>query len=276
MSEGVVGRAPSPAMMPRRRPVIPPAQRPPARSTYQIAADIPRRGVAAVIWPDTGVLLNLGTDLQLIDRFRNHCRGRIRLAKAVARELRGHSELSTVDLTEEAYDRVRAASLAVRCLLIGPERLNVIEPDFSDLREIENVALQLKSLSDAPDKRHGGEAEIIVLAAKNARLQRNRQVLLTNDGGASVVANQHGISSRHFGDMLAEFACTDRTVDAADWFGAFASAIRISAPPAHSRPMNAKSFVCSANASGCTSCDAYLAQASSASSGFRLAPPLGE
>jgi hypothetical protein len=257
MSEGAAARAPSPAMMPRRRPVIPPAERPPTRSTYLIAADIPRRGVAAAIWPDTGVLLNLGTDQQLLDRFRSHYRGRIRLAKAVARELRRHSELSTIDLAEEAHDRVRAASLAVRCLLVGPGRLNVAEPDLPDLPEIENVALQLKSLSEATDKRHGGEAEIIVLAAKHARLQRNRQVLLTNDGGASVVANQHGIPSRHFGDILAEFACADRAVDAANWLSTFVSALRVSAPPVHCRPTDAENFACFADASGCASCDAY-------------------
>jgi hypothetical protein len=256
MSEGVSGRAPSPAMMPRRRPVIPPAQRPPSRSKYQVAADIPRRGVIAPIWPDTGVLLNLGTDQQLLDRFRNHYRGRIRLAKAVARELRRHSEQSTADLVEETYDRVSAASLAVRCLLVGPDHLDVVEPDMLDLPGIENVALQLKALSEASGKRHGGEAEIIVLAAKHARLRQERQVLFTNDGGASIVADQYGIPSRHFGDILAEFACADRTVGGAEWFSTFTSTVRISAPPAHCRPTGEKNFACSADALGCVFCDA--------------------
>jgi hypothetical protein len=256
MSEGAVGRAPSPIMMPRRRPVVPPAQRPPVRSAYQVAVDMPRRGVPAAVWPDTGVLLNLGTDQQLLDRFRKRHHGQIRLAKAVARELRRHSELSTADLAEDAYDRVSAASLAVRCLLVGPDRLNVVEPDLQDLPEIENVALQLKALSEAADKRHGGEAEIVVLASRYARLQPTRQVLFTNDGGASIVAKHHGIPSRHFGDILAEFACADRAVDPIKWFSTFTFAVRISAPPAHCRPTDAKYFACSADAFGCTSCDA--------------------
>ena len=76
------GRRPTPAMMPRRRPVIPPVQRPPARSRFVVAADIPRRGPRrAIVWPDTGVLLALGTDQALLDRFRRHYRGRIRLTR---------------------------------------------------------------------------------------------------------------------------------------------------------------------------------------------------
>ena len=74
---------PTPAMMPRRRPAIPPAQRPPARARFLVAVEIPRRGTqGAIVWPDTGVLLGLGTDQGLLDRFRRHYRGRIRLDEA--------------------------------------------------------------------------------------------------------------------------------------------------------------------------------------------------
>ena len=66
---------PTPAMMPRRRPAIPLAQRPPARARFLVAVGIPRRGMqGAIVWPDTGVLLGLGTDQDLLDRFRRHYR----------------------------------------------------------------------------------------------------------------------------------------------------------------------------------------------------------
>ena len=125
---------PTPAMMPRRRPAIPLAQRPPARARFLVAAGIPRRGAqGAIVWPDTGVLLGLGTDQDLLDRFRRHYRGRIRLAKLVCRELRAFSEQPTGEAPDEDYDRITAATRAVRTLLIGESALPVTELADDDL-----------------------------------------------------------------------------------------------------------------------------------------------
>ena len=90
---------------------------------------------------------------------------------------------------------------------------------------------QLKALSEVPGKRHSGEAELIVLAEKQAALGQGKHILLSNDGGASIVAGQHGISTRHIGDILAEFACADPDLAAEACMRAFNVAIRISAPP---------------------------------------------
>jgi hypothetical protein len=256
MSGSGDGQRPTPMMMPRRRPMIPPAQRPPVRSTYVVAQGIPRRGVLdAVIWPDTGVLLNLGTDEALLNRFRRHYQGRIRVTKTVARELRRHSEHSTVGLPDDDRNRVAAAGQAFHSLLVGPGRLNPVEAALADLPDIANVTQQLKARSESVDKRHGGEAEIIVLASKQATRQRRKNVLLTNDGDASVIAGQHGIPARHFGDILAEFACADRELSAAECLRVFTAAVRISAPPAHCRPSKADYFTCAKNEAGCALCD---------------------
>jgi hypothetical protein len=247
---------PTPAMMPRRRPAIPPAQRPPARAGFLVAVDIPQRGAQrAIIWPDTGVLLGLGTDQGLLDRFRRHYRGRIRLTKLVCRELRAFSEQPTGGAPDEDYDRITAATRAVRTLLIGESALPVTELGDEDLAGAASVTEQLKALSEVSGKRHSGEAELIILAEKQAALSRDKHVLLSNDGGASIVAGQHGISTRHIGDVLAEFACADPALAAEACMRAFDVAIRISAPPACSRPTGVQAFSCTRTATGCDQCD---------------------
>jgi hypothetical protein len=259
MSGSGDGQRPTPNMMPRRRPVIPPAQRPPARSTYQRASGIPRRGVLdALVWPDTGVLLSLGTDETLLGRFRGHYQGRIQVTKTVVRELRQHSERSTAGLPDDDYDRVIAAGRAYRSLLLGQGRLEPVEATTADLLEIEHVTQQLKGLSEATDKRQGGEAEIIVLATGQAILKHRQHVLLTNDGGASVIADRYGIPARHFGDLLAEFTCADSELDATECLRIFIDAVRISAPPAHCRPSSVDCFTCAKGEAGCVPCDAVL------------------
>ena len=252
------GRQPTPAMMPRRRPVIPPVQRPPARSRFVVAADIPRRGPrGAIVWPDTGVLLALGTDQALLDRFRRHYRGRIRLTRLVGRELRAHSEKCPDDgASDDDYNRVAAATRAVQALLIGDKSLPLSELGIEDLVDVANVTQQLKALADSASKGHGGEAAIIVLAAKQAALDRQQHILLSNDGGASVIADRHGIATRHIGDVLAEFACADPGLAPEVCLRAFNVAIRISAPPVHTRPTSMRAFTCAKGATGCVQCEA--------------------
>jgi hypothetical protein len=243
-------------MMPRRRPAIPPAQRAPARANFLVAADIPRRGTqGASVWPDTGVLLGLGTEQALLDRFRRHYRGRIRLTKLVCRELRAFSEQPTGGASDVDYDRITAATRAVQTLLIGENALPVAELGDEDLIAVGNVTEQLKALSEDPRRRHSGEAQLIVLAEKQAALGQNKHILLSNDGGASIVADQHGISTRHIGDVLAEFACADPDLAAETCMQAFDTAIRISAPPVRSRPTSVRAFTCARSAIGCDQCD---------------------
>ena len=128
------GRRPTPAMMPRRRPEIPPAQRAPARAAFRVAADIAQRGAkGAIVWPDTGVLLGLGTDQAMLARFRQHYRGRIRLTTLVCRELHFISEQPTTDASDEDYNRIIAAAAAVRALLIGEGALPATSLSEEDL-----------------------------------------------------------------------------------------------------------------------------------------------
>jgi hypothetical protein len=248
---------PTPAMMPRRRPAIPPAQQPPPRARFLVATDIPRRGTqGAIVWPDTGVLLGLGTEQALLDRFRRHYRGRIRLAALVCRELRAISEQPADEASDVEYDRITAATRAIQTLLLGASSLPVAELGDDDLIAVANATEQLKALSENnPAKRHSGEAQLIVLAEKQAAIGPGRHILLSNDGGASIVAGRHGISTRHIGDVLAEFACADPDLTAETCIQAFNIAIRISAPPVRSRPVSVQAFTCSRSATGCDQCE---------------------
>jgi len=257
VSVGGDGWRPTPAMMPKRRPVIPPAQRPPARSKFHVATGMPRRGLRdAIVWPDTGLLLALGTDESLLERFRRHYGGRIRLAKRVAREVRLLSEDSPFPgACDQDYDRVAAATRAVRAILLGPRALPLFELCAEDLAVVEKVTEQLKALSDIGGKSHGGEAEIIVLAARAARSDKSTQVLLSNDGGASVIAHRYEIPTRHIGDLLAEFSCSDPDLAPESCIAAFNAAIQISAPPVCSRPTGIEGFTCSGTAAGCVPCE---------------------
>jgi len=225
-------------------------------STFKVATGIPRRGIpGAVIWPDTGVLLGLGTDRDLLDRFRLQYKGRIRIAKTVEAELRFHSNRDTAGLSDDEYDRLTAATTAINALLVGPNRLLPVGVENEDLPEVARIALQLKAISEDKAKRHGGEAEIIVLAAEQARPGGRVHILLTNDGGASIVADQHGLPSRHIGDVLAGFACGTPPLAPDACYTAFTAAVRLSAPPAHSRQSQAADFTCIMTALGCASCD---------------------
>lgn len=248
---------PSPAMMPRRRPVIPPAQRAPRRSTFRAADGIPRRGWPdAIVWPDTGILLVLGSDGDLPGRFRHRYGGRVRVADVVDHEIRGLSEARPApDAPNTEYDRVAAAIRAVRELLLGVRSLPVARLRDEDLEEVAQVTEQLRALSDDKDKKHGGEAQIIVLAARAASEQEGRHVLLTNDGGASVVAHQHGIPARHAADVIAELACADTGLTPEMCLASFRASVPISAPPAHCRPTDTAAFACRGTSSGCTACD---------------------
>jgi hypothetical protein len=248
---------PTPAMMPRRRPAIPPAQRASARSHFHATKGIPRRGWPdAIVWPDTGALLALGTSQYLLDKFYQHFRGRARLAKGVAREIRRLSERSSApDAPDSEHDLVAAARKVVQAFLLGDGLLPQVELSQQNTVEVAKVTEQLKALSDDSSRRHGGEAQIIVLATQAATLDRHRHVLLANDGGASIIADRYGIPTRHIADIIAELACANPDFSPQACLASFNAAMKVSAPPYQVRPTGTRAFTCSGTPSGCSRCD---------------------
>lgn len=250
----------SPTSMPMRRiPSIPPRYtRPPPRAHFVVAKDIPRRGLTdSHVWPDTGVLLALGVSPDLPKRFRSLYSGRARVPRQVENELRGHSRPSA---GAGQASKVAAATSVVNALFIGHSAFPKPELKDEDMPLVERIRVALKGLPGAIGKSHGGEAVMIALAVRSGRESHARQVLLANDGGASVVAAAHGIATRHAADVFAEMACADPTLDADLCFENFKSACAISSPPASCTPNDRSYFACRKEGDSCRPCDSVRPQ----------------
>ena len=246
----------NPLMMPpQRRPVVVRAPRPP-RPRFVVATGVPRRGWAdAVVWPDTGVLLSMGVEATLPFRFGAHYRARARLAGPVARELRLQAR-PKAHADPSAVARQQAAAVAASVLLLGRDPLPTRDLTDADLKTVDAVAARLAALSDDPTKRHGGEATCIVLAAREATEHPATHLLLTNDGGASTVAHERGLSSRHAADVLAEMSCADPALDAGTCWRHHRTAVALSGIPGNARPRGEEAFRCEADGAGrCPACD---------------------
>lgn len=260
---------PHPGLMPKRPAVVPPAPPPAAApravTAYAVDPTIPRRGnPGAVVWPDTGVLLSIHAlpqppDSHVVcdmpDRFRAHYRRRVRLAPRVANEIRWLSQRggsSNYDLEVSS-----AASLAYTRLLLGDRALTPVQLASQDLTAVERVKAQLRALpgADQDKHKHQGEAESIVLAAKAASLADSRHLLLANDAGASVVARQHGLSSRHAVNVIAELSCADPALDARTCLRRFHLGNAVSRVPAACVPRDETAFECERDGGACSICD---------------------
>ncbi|MER6574706.1 hypothetical protein [Nonomuraea sp. NPDC001023] len=138
---------------------------------------------------------------------------------------------------------------------LGKSRFPQPELIAEDLPVVDRIREALKNLPGGMDKAHGGEAELIALASREQKTTGARQVLLSNDGGASVVAALYQIPTRHAADVLAEFACADPELSPAECMTLFTSACEVSAPPTVARPADASAFACSSADGVCTPCD---------------------
>jgi hypothetical protein len=258
----MTGPRPHPGLMPKKRAAVPaaPARPPAAGLAYAVDPAIRRRGLAdAAAWPDTSVLLSMharcpadgpGSDVDVPGIFREHYRGRLRLAERIDKELRGLTGHSN-------HDVASAAENAVQRLRFGNRPLDVQRPALTDMSEVEKVHAQLKAVPGASGdpKKHLGEAEVIVLARK-AAVRGQTQILLANDAGASVVAQAHGISSRHAADVIAELACADAALTPEGCLRRFRAGDKVSRVPRACLPSGPEAFACArAGNETCVTCD---------------------
>lgn len=244
---------PSPASMKRKKPSL----RLPTNTEEQkfdSSKALPRKGLDnAWFWPDTGLLLFVGTDISIPPLLRARYGGRLRITPKVENEIRGHS-LAHATSDQEVAVRDAAAAV-VREFLLGSQPLPKFMVEADDLALIDQVVNQLKALSSDPQKRHSGEAEIIAIAVRVRDKSGKPQVILGNDGDASLVAKQHGIYARHAADVLVEFACRDKSLEPSECYALFTNSCAVTSPPKSCWPPNEDVFVCQEGATECNSCD---------------------
>lgn len=250
---------PTPGDMPRRRlPRVPtpPPRRVPHSVRYQVNDAIPQCGWSdATLWLDAGILVFAGTDPETLERTSRHVGTRARVARAVDREVRGLARTRPdIDAPDVEHQRYAAATAAVGALLLGGLGVPIEELHEEELSLIEPIRSRLAALSNERTKRHGGEAELIVIAAREARSGRRRHVIMTNDAGASVVAGERGLPARHSGHILAEISCQDPELDAARCWALFQKGHTVSGVARNARPRGPDDFTCRRSGSTCEHC----------------------
>ncbi|MET9250273.1 hypothetical protein [Nonomuraea sp. NPDC003709] len=195
----------------------------------------------------------MGIIQHLAGRFVRQHGGRVRVPRIIEREVRNHARPGGA--TEREQRKAAAATAIVAAFFLGKSRFPQPELSTEDLPTVERIMEALKNLPGGMNKTHGGEAELIALAAREQKATGTRQVLLSNDGGASVVAARYQIPTRHAADVLAEFACADPGLSPTECTALFRSACEISAPPVVSRPADDSAFTCSHANGLCGPCD---------------------
>jgi hypothetical protein len=237
--------------MPRRRkPVVPARESLAGRVAYDPSRRLPKRGLpTSLIWPDTGILLFAGTEAGLPERIRQLYGGRMRILRRVENELRGLSYGSN------NIDATQAASRAVQAFFIDWSPV-VVDVSNQDAVLLDKLIRQLNATPGQTGNRHTGEANIIARAVREAQGSRAVHVMLTNDHGAAVVAEQNGLIARHSADVLAEIACMDATVTP-DWcLRVFQESCSTTSPPQRNWPSGSDAFSCSRLGSSCEPCEA--------------------
>jgi hypothetical protein len=241
--------------MPRRRkPVVPARATLAARVAYDPSGQLPKRGLpTSLIWPDTGILLFAGTQAGLPELIKQLYGRRMRILRRVENELRGLSYGSSNP------DATQAASRAVQAFFVDGSPV-VVDVSGEDTALLDTLIRQLNAAPGGAGNRHTGEANIIARAVREAQGSQAVQVMLTNDHGAAVVAEQNGLIVRHSAHVLAEMACMDKAVTP-DWcLRVFRESCSTTSPPQRNWPSDSDAFSCSRVGSNCEPCDAMQAR----------------
>jgi len=249
MSEPVA--SPTPAVMAGRRRLPAPVGPPPPATPFKTASDYPQRGLRdAGTWVDAGIFVSLGVRPELPDRFVALYGGWLQTARSVVGEIRNLSERSAEDAVRDAASAVRQA-----LLLGGRERVSVRSLTEADLSLRDEVRQQLRGLSANPLASHRGEADLITLAVAGIGSSGAPQVLLSNDAGASVVADRRGVPTRHIGDVQREMACAHDELTPETLYSELEEMTAVSRLQARVRPRSADELACRRSVGGCAQCD---------------------
>ncbi|WP_159424379.1 hypothetical protein [Streptomyces sp. 3214.6] len=187
---------------------------------------------------------------------------------AVAGEIRTMANVPNVARTAENRLRCNSADVIVRKLDAGEIRELPLLETRETLEMLDRVLRQLDAIeqrqnaaagrsSDAVrSHKHAGEAYSIVSAMRTVGHQRST-LLLTNDNGATLVAERNGIAWKHTAQLLAELGCQDSLLDAELLHENFTHMTsKFATVPAELRPNTSDFFACRQKNGTCALCDA--------------------
>lgn len=255
-------------MLPRganlQRPPLPPVRK------YAVDPSLPRRRrPVTTALADTGLLYALAHRPKYLEMFLELYGETVAVATAVEDEIR---QISRIPQTTRAHkDLVLMGACADRLVAkLDDKNITVREPseDSADLEaalqqqlreldraEAEQRGTTWRSKDVDRTKRHYGEMESILVATDIIKAG-GTAVLLTNDGGASRVAWQQGVSARNLRDILAELACANPDLKEEDLLTAFNEmTAHFGTLPAEVRPTDSSAFRCRAFGGACQFCD---------------------
>lgn len=218
---------------------------------------MPRRGwPGAHVLPDTGVLLAVGRKPAVLREFAAHYVDRITVLTAIRDEVRRKAKIPPA---LRRADDVHACDAAGKVMAHGidPGLLPVVaSPPPVTSADVTMATAVLAALQGAggDPRQHAGEAAVIVECARRNSLGSRQNVMLANDGPASLVAAAHGVLTRHAGDVLAEFACADPTRTAESLLADFTHACNATRPPEDVLPTTREAFRCRRAGGTCGPC----------------------
>ncbi|MFJ8614122.1 hypothetical protein ACIRH0_44185 [Streptomyces sp. NPDC093675] len=236
---------------------------------YAVDSSLPRRHRPVTrALADTGTLYTLAHRPKYLEMFLELYGKTVAVATAVEDEIRTVAQIPKLDRPHR--DLVLMGACADRLVAkLDDQTITVLEPseDSADLEstvqqqllELDRVVAQRRGeawrqIDTSRAKRHHGETESILVAADVINAG-GTAIMLTNDGGASRVAWQQGISARNLRDVLAELACANPDLKEEDLLTAFREmTARFGTLPADVRPTDSSAFRCRALAAGCRAC----------------------
>ena len=145
---------------------------------------------------------------------------------------------------------------AVKHFLVPTSRLRTVDRSLADPKVRDDIRMKLRALAPDANSGHGGETDLIALAVAEKCASGRQQTLLANDAGASIVAHGYGIPTRHSGDVLAEFACADRSLEPQDLLKVFRRAVAVSGITGNAQPKTKQAFTCGHDGRSCGDCGA--------------------
>ncbi|MBJ6645520.1 hypothetical protein [Streptomyces sp. BSE7-9] len=155
-------------------------------------------------------------------------------------------------------DKLDAGDIRVLPLVESPSVRDKHDIVMQQLRDLDASRRATHGSVDDEDyaHKHAGEADSIVAAIRTIALNKTT-VFLTNDGGASLVAQRHGVASRHVGHLLAELGCAGSSLTPEELYEQFTQMTgHFATVPNTARPPGPDFFICSRADGACEACDA--------------------